>query len=135
MKKTLITSLVIGATLLGTAGCSSATAPDATIQQEYVAPPEVVPAPEAALTGEELFITALRSQGNQIVDNTDDASLLKLGYSTCDVFAQGFTSTEVFTYFAQNSDGTETDSYYEFVGMMVGASVLSLCPEYTSQLG
>lgn len=131
-KQKLIIGAIIAGVLIvgigiGNAGNGNSSADNSTSSTQ------VDPAPAPVYTAEDYFLTEVRSTGNSYVDNNSDADLLKVGHQTCDVLDQGYTVTDVATYLVQNSDSSDS-SFFEFEGIVIGAAVRNLCPEYESQI-
>jgi len=85
------------------------------------------------MSNEELYLLALRSMDNRIIDNASDGELLEVGYSVCDVLDAGYTVDEVIAYLAAEMarDGGASETYVEAVGYIIGASETALCPTAT----
>ncbi len=74
---------------------------------------------------------ALRSHNNYIIDNSSDAELIDVGYTVCEVFAEGYTFEEI-AYAIVLDSPNESDAYYEFAGLVVGTASSTLCPQYST---
>lgn len=117
-----------GALLLLTA-CGGPAGPTETVTvSQYPYDDTIVPDPEP-YTAEDAYIANLRSQGNIYVDSNSDADLIDLGYTACEVFADGYTLDE-FVYELVISGEFETKDEQTFIGLVIGAAVRDLCPEY-----
>lgn len=133
MKKAPIIGGTISALalILALTGCSSPSAgPDYSQPaptQDYVAP--VAP----VVTPEESYLIGVRAYSNVYIQNASDIQLLEVGESVCSALDAGNSVTDVITYLAFNS-GNEDDAYYEMAGLVIGAAVYNLCPEYISQI-
>jgi hypothetical protein len=129
MKKT---TLLIGGVLVGSllfTGCSAGNSYTRPAPEDsYVAP---APEPEPVVTDEDLYVMALRSHNNYIIDSSSDADLLDVGYTVCQVLADGYTFEEI-AYAIVMDSPDESDAYYEFAGLVVGTASSSLCPQYST---
>lgn len=123
IKKFLI---VLFVALLGLTACSttSSNSPEPTPTPTYEAP---------ALTDEELYLEAMRSENNYIIEYTSDRDLLDLGWGICEVFDYGYTLDEILNEIVLKMD-LETDADYEFVGVTLAYSVMYLCPEHLDKV-
>jgi len=130
MKNIIIASSIAIASL-GLVACSSdaAPTPTVTVTQQAPAPTQDDP-PTTTMSNEELYLLALRSMDNRIIDNASDGELLEVGYSVCDVLDAGYTVDEVIAYLAAEMarDGGASETYVEAVGYIIGASETALCP-------
>ena len=133
MKNIIIASSIAIASL-GLVACSSdaAPTPTVTVTQQAPAPTQDDP-PTTTMSNEELYLLALRSMDNRIIDNASDGELLEVGYSVCDVLDAGYTVDEVIAYLAAEMarDGGASETYVEAVGYIIGASETALCPTAT----
>lgn len=123
----LIGGIVLSSLLI--TGCSAGNsytrpAPEDT----YVAP---APEPEPVVTDEDLYVMALRSHNNSIIDSSSDADLVDVGYTVCQVLAEGYTFDEI-AYAIVMDSPNESDAYYEFAGLVVGTASATLCPQYST---
>jgi hypothetical protein len=107
-------------------GCSSNTAaPTVTVTAEP-------PAPE--LSAEDLYINNLRSQGNFYVTVNTDTDLINLGYTLCGELDSGYTVLDVIESLVMSGDFNGDPDAVEFAGLVIGAAVRDLCPEYSYQI-
>jgi hypothetical protein len=123
IKKVLI---VLFVTLMGLTACSTSTspAPQPSETRTYEPP---------AMTDEELFIENIRQYDyNSIIAYATDADLLELGWSVCDVLDY-YTIEDVLVELAMSADLT-TDEDYEFAGIIIGVSVVELCPRHLAEV-
>jgi hypothetical protein len=128
IKNTLLISGVVLGSLLIT-GCSSGNSYTRPAPEDsYVAP---APEPAPVVTDEDLYVMALRSHNNYIIDNSSDAELIDVGYTVCEVFAEGYTFEEI-AYAIVLDSPNESDAYYEFAGLVVGTASSTLCPQYST---
>jgi len=129
IKNTLLISGVVLGSLLIT-GCSSGNSYTRPAPEDsYVAP---APEPEQpVVTDEDLYLMALRSHNNYIIDGASDAELIELGYNTCEVLAEGYTFEDI-AYAIVMDSPDESDAYYEFAGLLVGTASSTLCPQYST---
>jgi len=113
-------------------GCGGGTAaPTVTVTQGQTSP-TTLPAPVES--PEDQYINALRSMNNKYIASASDADLIDVGYSVCEAFDSGITVDELSSALVQEFSGqgiTDT-SFYEAIGMIIGASALVLCPQYSS---
>ena len=128
MKKLLYTATIglVAAFSLSACGTSAAPAPTVTVTEQ---PAPVVP----DTTPEDEYLANMHSQNNMYTESLPDSKLLELGYQACDVFAQGYTAEEFIYTMATGSFGQQygdDPQALSFVGNIIGASVVSLCPEY-----
>ena len=110
---------------------SDTAAPDTSASQ--TPDTQVDPTPAPVYSDTDYFVAEVRSAGNTYADNNSDRALIKVGKQVCNVLDQGYTVTDVATYLAQNGTSTDND-FYAFEGVVIGAAVRNLCPEYTDQL-
>lgn len=129
----------IGAVLLGfvvvlfligslSSDSSSSTASDTTVvtqptpEDTYVAP---------TYTPEEQFLMDIHNVGDYNIDRQSDSSLVDMGHNVCGALNSGGTVTELVQYLTNSGaiDGIE-----ETAGVLIGASIRDLCPEYTGQM-
>jgi hypothetical protein len=85
--------------------------------------------PEPVYTDEEQFLNSVNGHGNPVIANIPDSDLLEMGYQVCSVLDEGYTVDDIIYEFVYNSN-LSSDSELEAVGLIIGASVGSLCPEY-----
>jgi hypothetical protein len=90
---------------------------------------EWTPEPEPVYTDEEQFLNSVNGYGNSVIANISDAELLQMGYQVCSVLDEGYTVDDIIYEFVYNSN-LSSDSEYEAVGLLIGAAVGNLCPEY-----
>lgn len=128
MKKTVIISLLlaVGLTITGCAPSGNYNVEQAPEQSQ------IEPAPqEPALTSEELYLQVVRGMGNPIVANATDYELIDVGNSVCDALASGYTVEDI-AYAIVIDSPNESDSYYEFAGIIIGGASSTLCPAYST---
>lgn len=127
MKKLIATATVSLALLVGLAGCGSSTTSATTDTTTTV---QDVPAP-VYVSPEDTFLNHLHSLGDSTIDSAYDSTLLSIGNNTCKALDSGSTVTDLVLYLVRSGS---VDGIEESAGKIVGAAVLDLCPEYTSQL-
>lgn len=129
----IITAVTISAiTLFGLSACGSESSANPTVTVTESAP---APAPEPVLTEEDMYIDNLRSFGNEYVTLNTDEDLINLGYILCGELDAGFTVYEIIEDLAYSGDfDTNDQEAIEFAGLVIGASVRDLCPEYAYQI-
>ena len=132
-KQKVIIGAVIGAVLLAGIGIGNSGKTDSSSNSGSNSQIEPAPAPEPVYTDEDYFITEVRSSGNRYVDNASDYDLLDIGRQTCSLLDDGYTIDDIITYLVANNDSNST-SFLEFEGIVIGAAVRNLCPEYTNQI-
>jgi len=127
MKKIIVVSVLSALALVG---CSSQSpSPVVTVTKE-----NVVPAPSVndgvAQSNTSLYLSALRSLGNPILNSASDAELLDVGHTVCEILSKGYSSEEIIYYMANEmaKDGNTSDAYAEAVGSIIGAAEVALCP-------
>lgn len=127
MNKTISAIALSAVALFGLAACSSepTAAPTVTVTAEP-------PAPE--LSAEDLYVANLRSQDNYYADNNTDNDLINLGYSLCSELDAGYTVVDVINALISENFGNGDTEAIEFAGLVIGAAVRDLCPEYAYQI-
>ena len=116
--------------LIGTlsSDSSSPTASDTTVvtqptpEDTYVAP---------TYTPEEQYLIDVHNVGDYTIDNQSDSALVELGHNVCSALDTGGTVTELVQYL---SNSGAIDGIEKTAGVLIGASVRDLCPEYTGQV-
>lgn len=105
----------------------SSTASDTVVTQPtpedtYIAP---------TYTPEEQYLMDIHNVGDYTIDRQSDSALVELGHNVCSALDSGGTVIELVRYLANSGaiDGIE-----ETAGVLIGASVRDLCPEYTGQV-
>ena len=106
-------------------GCSASGNPSATVTVTEQPTDSYNDTPVS--TPEEDFLNAVYAKGNWVTENASDSSLLEAGWSTCDVFASGYTVDEVIAVLIGNNPSQ--DEAYAY-GVIIGAAATTLCPEY-----
>lgn len=134
-QKLIIGAVIAGVLAIGVGiGSANKGAPDTSASSDTgTTQVDPAPAPEPVYTDEDYFITEVRSSGNSYVDNNSDSDLIKIGHQTCDVLDQGYTVTDVAQYLVENGNSNDS-AFYEFEGIVIGAAVRNLCPEYIDQI-
>lgn len=135
MKKIIIASSMAIA-FLGIVACSSSATPSPTITVTQNAPAPSLDDPatqQAAPSNEELYLLALKSMDNPILNVATDHELLDMGYSVCEALNAGFTTNDVIQYMAGEmaTNGMTSDIEIEAVGYIIGAADNALCPSTT----
>lgn len=128
MKKIIIVFMFAAATLVG---CSTNTPPTATITVTERPTPSF--SQQQDISDEELYLLALKSMNNPILNVATDEELLQMGYSVCDALNAGFTTDDVIQYMAGEmaTSGMTSDVEVEAVGYIIGAADSALCPGST----
>jgi hypothetical protein len=116
--------------LIGTlsSDSGSSTATDTTTITEP-APVETYVPP--TYTPEEQYLIDIHGVGDYTIDAQSDASLVELGHNVCDALDSGTTVTGLVQYLANSG---AIDGIGETAGVLIGASIRDLCPEYTGQM-
>jgi PBP1b-binding outer membrane lipoprotein LpoB len=129
MKKTSIIGATALALTLVLTGCSTTSAgPDySQPAPEYVAPP----VPE--VTPQESYLIGVKAEYNKYIASAPDIQLLEVGNTVCETLDAGVSIEQLAVYLVANS-GNEDDAYYEMMGIVIGAAVMNLCPEYAYQI-
>jgi hypothetical protein len=130
MNKTISAIALSAVAMFGFAACAAepTAAPTVTVTAEPPAPPAPV------LTEEDLYIENLRSQNNFYIDSNTDADLVELGYILCSELDAGYTVLEVVEEIVYSGGFGGDQEAVEFAGLIIGAAVRDLCPEYTYQI-
>jgi hypothetical protein len=131
--KTIIIASSIAIASLGLVACSSdnAPAPTVTVTQQVPVPnQDDPPTPKVEVNSEELYLSAIKSMDNPILNVATDRQLLDMGYSVCDALSAGFTVDDVVAYMAREiaKDGGASETYVAAVGYIIGAADMALCP-------
>lgn len=82
-------------------------------------------------TPEEQFLMDIHNVGDYTIDRQSDSALVELGHNVCSALDSGGTVTELVQYL---SNSGAIDGIEETAGVLIGASVRDLCPEYTGQV-
>jgi hypothetical protein len=131
MKNIIIASSIAIASL-GLVACSSDASPAPTVTVTQQAPPtqDDPPAPKVERSSEQLYLSAIKSMDNPILNVATDSQLLDMGYSVCDALNAGFTVDDVVAYMAREiaKDGGASETYVAAVGYIIGAADMALCP-------
>jgi len=83
-------------------------------------------------TPEDNFLTGVHSLNDPMIETTDDSTLLSIGHSTCRILNQGYSVNALVTTLSEQ--GAITTSNAEAVGKILGAAIVTMCPEYTSDM-
>lgn len=135
MKKIVIAA-TIAISSIALVACSSQDAPTPTVTVTQTAPAIPTPVPDStddgvidSETGEELYLIALKSVDNPILNVATDGQLLQMGYSVCDALNAGFTVDDIISYMANEmfNEGMTSDTEVEAVGSIIGAAESALC--------
>jgi hypothetical protein len=120
----LIVLLLIAVGVL-VSGCSSST-PASTVtvtetEETFMEPPA---------TDEDLFILAVEdaSDGNWVLDNTDDKTKLEAGWAVCSFFDEGYDLEDAISTLV-GTDPSDDEAYA--YGVIIGVAATTLCPEYS----
>lgn len=139
MKKIAIGSAIALTLLLVLSACggsenTSDTSTNTTATDTFVTPdPAPAPAPEPVLTNEDEYLSDIHEMNDAYIEATSDADLLAIGNSVCDALDSGFTVEEII--YELGTNGTfESDDQAYAGGIIIAASAVDLCPEYTSQV-
>lgn len=127
----VVTALIF-AGILGSAIGSNKS--DTTVSSDYSAV-EPAPAPVETLSVDDQYLAVLHGFNNYIIENNTDADLIAIGKQVCTTLDAGNTVEDLQWALIGGADGTETDSYWEFAGAIIGAGVAAYCPEYSGQIG
>lgn len=130
MNKTISAVALSAVALFGLGACATEASPAPTVT--VTAKPPAPPAPE--LSAEDLYVANLRSQGNYYVDNNTDTDLINLGYTLCGELDSGYTVMEVIDSLIASGNFNGDPEAIEFSGLVIGAAVRDLCPEYAYQI-
>jgi hypothetical protein len=130
MKKIIIVAAISAVALVGCSSQSTQPVPTVTITEAAPAPSVDDPPSDTGIDGEELYLLALRSMGNPIIDIASDSQLLDMGNSVCDALESGFTVEDIIAYMAteMTREGLTSDYQSEAVGYIIGAADTALCP-------
>ena len=127
MKNKIGIASVVFALAIALTGCSSTAATsDPGITKQ-------APAPAPVVTPEESYLVAVHSQYNVYIESSTDSALLDIGRQVCTTLDSGYTISEVITYLAVNGESDDQD-FYAMEGIVIGAAVYNLCPEYMNQV-
>lgn len=107
---------------------SSTTASDTTVVTQPT--PEYTYVPPT-YTPEEQYLIDIHSVGDYTIEAESDDYLVELGHNVCDALDSGTTVTGLVQYLATSG---AINGIGETAGVLIGASVRDLCPEYTGQL-
>lgn len=123
-------AVAIAAVVLVGCGGGSA-APTVTVTQGQTSP-STIPAPVES--PEDQYVAALRSMNNEYLTSASNADLIEVGYSVCNAFDRGVTVDELTLALVDEftRQGITDTSFYEALGMIIGASALVLCPQYSN---
>lgn len=130
MNKIIIAVAIVGVTLVG---CSSQASPAPTVTVTQNAPqPEPLNTDDGVsnISNDELYLVAIKSMDNPILNLATDKELLDMGYSVCEALNSGFTTDDVIAYMATQmaDNGMTSDAEVEAVGYIIGAADNALCP-------
>lgn len=128
---------VVALVLAGTIGGAISSNNSRTTTPDYsaVEPAPVEPAPIETLSVDDQYLAVLHSFNNYIIEDNTDADLIALGKQVCTTLDAGNTVEDLQWALIGGADGTESDSYWEFAGAVIGAGVAAYCPEYQYQIG
>lgn len=124
----LLALLLVGA-VFALSGCSSSEkatpAPVVTVTETETEDTYVEP----AYSDEDIFLAAVEiaGQGNYFIESASEASILDAGWAICEFFDAGYTLEDALYALAENSPSD--DEAYGY-GIIIGAAVTTLCPEY-----
>lgn len=76
---------------------------------------------------EETFIEIVRENSNSVIDKSEDSVLLDAGWAYCDFMDSGFSPRKAFDALTGKKP---TDAELKAYGVIVGASVTTLCTEH-----
>lgn len=123
----VILVLVIGI-IIGNSGHKNESAPIDSGSSQVI--------PEKPATSiDDIFLITIHSNNNTIIEASSDADLIALGKQVCTTLDAGNTVNSIMLALVGSSTGNESDSYWEFAGIMIGAGVAAYCPEYNDQIG
>lgn len=129
----IVGGVVVSLVLAGTIGAAiSSNKSGTTSSSDYSA---VEPAPVDTLSVDDQYLAVLHGFNNYIIEDNTDADLIALGKQVCTTLDAGNTVQDLQLALIGGSDGTESDSYWEFAGAVIGAGVAAYCPEYSGQIG
>jgi hypothetical protein len=130
--KTIIIASSIAIASLGLVACSSDASPAPTVTVTQQAPPtqDDPPTPTVQPSNEELYLAAIKSMNNPILNVATDRQLLDMGYAVCEALDAGFTVDDVVSYMARQmfSQGMTSETEVEAVGYIIGGANAALCP-------
>ena len=117
-KKLIIAALAIGIL----SGCGQ----KEVIREVLVTTPPATDAPAPEFNKYDQYLEMLYNESAQ-ARSWNEADLLELGDTVCQVFDEGGTLEGVITIFSQNSTGKYDDDLFSAI---IAGSVLYLCPEW-----
>jgi hypothetical protein len=83
---------------------------------------------------EDIFLAAVRVAGknNYFIKNAEDYLILDAGWAVCEFFDSGFSLEDAIYALAENNPSNDESYAY---GIIIGAAVTTLCPEYEYIVG
>lgn len=110
-------------------GCSSSSAPADSVQNSFQNQNQNYEAP--AQTQEDRYLSDVKAQNNPDLMDETDATLLEVGYQTCEVLDSGYNVQELVRYLLSDNP---TDSEIAYMSIIIGNAIEYFCPEYLSQV-
>lgn len=80
-----------------------------------------------SVTVEDEFLDIVYTNGNSVIYASSDTSLIDAGWAYCDFLDSGFSAYEAFEVLIETAVTNEDAEAY---GVIVGAAVVTLCPEH-----
>lgn len=133
MNKIVLSGALVSVAIL--AGCSSqpATSPAPTVTiTEQAIPTPTMTQPSA----QEEYVNSIRSIGNPLLNSATDYQLLDMGNSVCSALDGGMTINQIINYMAEQmtASGMNSETELQAAGIIIGAAVYHLCPQYSNQI-
>lgn len=122
----LVLAGIVGGSISSNNSAKETPTPDYTV---------VEPEPVEPISLDEQYLFAVHYADNYIVESNTDADLIAIGKQTCDTLDTGLTVQDLMFALVADADGSESDAYWEFAGIIIGAGVATYCPEYSYQIG
>lgn len=129
MKKIIIVAAAAILLMIGLTACGSSNTNNTATDTYTTAP---APVETYVASPEDNFLEGVHSLNDPMIETTDDSTLLSIGHSTCRILNQGYSISALITTLAQQDAINSSNA--EAVGKIIGAAVVTLCPEYTSDM-
>lgn len=130
-----VLALIIAGTIGAAINSSKESSTTSSSDYSAVEPVPVEPEPVSPISLDEQYLFAVHYTDNYLIEANTDADLIAIGKQVCTTLDAGNTVQDLMLSLVGASDGTESDAYWEFAGIIIGAGVAAYCPEYSYQIG